>query len=30
MPRAAESVELSGMTLTLVKPRGIAPFRIFQ
>lgn len=26
----AESIELSGATLTLVDPRGIAPFRIFR
>jgi hypothetical protein len=30
MPRAADAVELSGMTLTLIKARGIAPFQIFR
>jgi hypothetical protein len=28
--REAESIELSGATLTLLEPRGIAPFRIFR
>lgn len=28
--RSAESIELSGASLTLVEQRGVSPFRIFQ
>jgi hypothetical protein len=30
LPRTAEAVELSGMTLTLLEQRGISPFEIFR